>query len=86
MIDTMNQIDGKIPLPAKLDPIRQDIASLLKSRRSDMLAQTRKALESALASLEAALQAEKIAAGAKFFNEAEKGQLAPPRNILRAVE
>jgi hypothetical protein len=84
MIEAMREADMKIPLAAKLDPICIDIATLLRTRRTDMLRQTTKALESALASVEAALAAEKQAAHRTVFNEAAKGQLAP-RPPIRVV-
>jgi vacuolar-type H+-ATPase subunit E/Vma4 len=85
-MDTMRKIDSKVPLHAKLEPIAVDIASLLKTRRTDMLRQSTKALESALASVEAALAAEKQAAHRTVFNEAAKGQLAPRPSIKIVYE
>lgn len=84
-LDKMREIDRKIAVHAKIEPLLSDLRSLVRHRSGDMLRQSRKGLESAIASLEAALQAEKSAGGQKFYAEAEKGQLAPKR-ILRAVE
>ena len=85
MIETMREIDSMIPIHAKIGPILSDLKTLAKCDRSRMLRQSHNAIESAIASLEAALQAEKSAAGSRFIAEAAKGQLAP-RRVLRSVE
>jgi hypothetical protein len=84
MIDKLNELDRKIPVHAKISPAITDLKSLVRDRSPDMLRQTRKAVEAAIASLEAALHAEKSAANSRFIAEAAKGQLQP-RPPIRIV-
>jgi hypothetical protein len=85
MIDHMRTLDAKVPVAAKIDPIRNELSALVKDRWGDMIPQARKGIQSALASLEAALDAQRADDKRRCIADAAKGQLAP-RYGLRAVE
>jgi hypothetical protein len=56
-VELLRKIDAAVPLSAKLDPILRELRSLHRDRRSDMLRQEYRGVESALTSLDAALAA-----------------------------
>jgi hypothetical protein len=85
IIVTMRANDAKVPIHAKIELPRNELSALKTERWSDMLPQTRKAIESAIASLDAALVGERNAAKRHFYDDAGKGQLAV-RHVLRAIE
>lgn len=85
VLANMREIDNRLPITSKLEPPLIDLRSLVKHRWSDMLPQTRKGIESAIASLEAALVAERDHARRHLVDHAARGEVGPKR-ILRAVE
>jgi hypothetical protein len=79
------EIDRSLPITAKIEPPLSELRALVKNRWSDLLPQSRKGIESAIASLEAALELHQHAAKLHCVSEAKKGELGP-RRILRSVE
>lgn len=52
-------VDANVPIIAKVEPIRMELAALIETRWADMPAQTRRAFQSALASIDAGLVAQR---------------------------
>ena len=75
----MREIDGKIPVAAKIEPLLNDTLGLIKSRWSDLTVQERKALELSASGFRAAIES------IKTRTEAKMGEIGPRRG-LRAVE
>jgi hypothetical protein len=81
----MREIDKGVPVASKIEIPLAACRDLIKNRWSDLLPQSRKGIQSAIASLEAALDLHQHAAKLHCVADAKKGELGP-RRILRSVE
>lgn len=79
----IDKIHASLPIDAKLEPIRAELVGIVRRDWSGMLPQTRRAAESAIASLDAAIAAEREEAARKAIASQPIARPGPSSVVLK---